>query len=94
MNGTLGNHQPDDYGFQTSSKLAQLADPPPARRWVFIEGHPDSNDNHRFALSASTDRWIEWPASYHDGACRLSFADGHWEKKKWQDPQLKQPVLF
>ena len=29
--------------------------------------------------------WIDLPASYHNGACGFSFADGHAEIKKWAD---------
>jgi prepilin-type N-terminal cleavage/methylation domain-containing protein len=94
MNGTLGNYNADAYGFRTVRKLTQVTDPPPARCWVFIEPHPDSIDNHRFALWANQDVWGELPASSHSGACRLAFADGHSEMKKWRDPAVMQPVLF
>ena len=29
--------------------------------------------------------WVDLPASYHNGACGFSFADGHAEIKKWLD---------
>ncbi len=32
--------------------------------------------------------WIDGPAVYHDGACGLSFCDGHAEIKKWRDSYL------
>jgi prepilin-type processing-associated H-X9-DG protein len=35
---------------------------------------------------------VDYPASYHNGAAGLSFADGHSEIKKWLDPRTK-PVL-
>jgi prepilin-type N-terminal cleavage/methylation domain-containing protein/prepilin-type processing-associated H-X9-DG protein len=39
--------------------------------------------------------WIDVPASYHNGAGGLSFADGHAEIKKWRDPTvLKRSPLF
>jgi prepilin-type N-terminal cleavage/methylation domain-containing protein/prepilin-type processing-associated H-X9-DG protein len=39
--------------------------------------------------------WIDIPASYHNGAGGLSFADGHAEIKKWRDPAvLKDQYLF
>jgi len=30
--------------------------------------------------------WEHLPASYHNGACGFTFADGHSEIKKWLDP--------
>ena len=38
---------------------------------------------------ASTARMIDFPASYHNGAAELPFADGHAEIKKWQDPRTR-----
>jgi prepilin-type processing-associated H-X9-DG protein len=35
----------------------------------------------------------DFPASYHNGAGGLSFADGHAEIKKWLDPRTKPKVL-
>ena len=35
---------------------------------------------------------IDVPASYHNGAGGLSFADGHAEIHKWLDPRTKTPV--
>jgi len=35
---------------------------------------------------------IDVPASYHNGAGGLSFADGHAEIHKWMDPRTRQPI--
>jgi len=37
--------------------------------------------------------WDDTPASYHNGACGFSFADGHGEIKKWVDQNTKAPIL-
>ena len=42
-----------------------------------MPGYPD----------AATTRIIDYPASYHNGAGGISFADGHAEIKKWVDPR-------
>jgi prepilin-type processing-associated H-X9-DG protein len=34
----------------------------------------------------------DFPASYHNGAGGLSFADGHAEIRKWKDPRTMPPV--
>jgi len=35
---------------------------------------------------------IDVPASYHNEAGGLGFADGHAEIHKWLDPRTKQPI--
>ena len=37
-------------------------------------------------------RLVNFPASYHNGAGGLSFADGHAEIHKWLDPRTKIKV--
>ncbi|MGB1520827.1 MAG: hypothetical protein ACPHDL_11920, partial [Limisphaerales bacterium] len=32
-------------------------------------------------------------ANYHNGACGFSFADGHSEIKKWQDPDTLSKTI-
>ena len=39
-------------------------------------------------------RIIDYPASYHNGACGITFADGHAEIHKWRDPRTIKPVKF
>jgi prepilin-type processing-associated H-X9-DG protein len=41
---------------------------------------------------AAAARIIDYPASYHNGAGGLSFADGHAEIRKWVDPRSKPKV--
>jgi len=39
-------------------------------------------------------RIIDVPASYHNGACGISFSDGHAEIKKWRDARTQVPVHY
>jgi len=39
-------------------------------------------------------RIIDFPASYHNGAAGISFADGHAEIKKWIDQRTRPPVRY
>jgi prepilin-type processing-associated H-X9-DG protein len=39
-------------------------------------------------------RIIDFPASYHNGAGGISFADGHAEIRKWVDPRTRAPVKY
>jgi len=36
--------------------------------------------------------WVDTPASYHDGAVMLSFADGHVETHKWLEGSTLGPI--
>jgi len=36
--------------------------------------------------------WIDFPASYHNGSDRFSFADGHVESHRWLEPTTSVPL--
>jgi prepilin-type processing-associated H-X9-DG protein len=40
----------------------------------------------------SAANWVELPASTHEGAAGMSFADGHSEIKQWKDANTQAPV--
>jgi prepilin-type N-terminal cleavage/methylation domain-containing protein/prepilin-type processing-associated H-X9-DG protein len=65
----------------------------PSLRFVFMDEHPDGINAGGFAnmmvVVPDNTRIIDYPASYHDGACGISFADGHAETHKWRDPRTK-----
>jgi prepilin-type processing-associated H-X9-DG protein len=44
--------------------------------------------------SPAAARIVDFPASYHNGAAGISFADGHTEIKKWVDGRTKPPVRY
>jgi prepilin-type processing-associated H-X9-DG protein len=68
----------------------------PSMRFVFLDEHPDSINAGGFAnmmvVSPPSARIIDYPASYHAGACGISFADGHAEIRKWRDPRTRAPI--
>lgn len=80
----------DDVNAQPAiSKLSQFLDPGPARTFVFADEHEGSIDNGSiFVFAPPRYIWINWPAIRHNGAGALSFADGHVQRKKWQDGAL------
>ncbi len=103
MNGFVGGTvEKDVYGYTTYRMYLKESDfvrPGPAMTWVFVDEHPDSiNDEligmHMPAASAwpSATTWDDVPASYHNGACGFSFADGHGEIKKWLDAETKAGI--
>jgi len=79
-------------------KSSDFIPPGPSQLWVLIDEHPDSINAGGFANmmveNAGSARIIDYPASYHNRAGGLSFADGHAEIKKWVDPRTVVPVRF
>jgi prepilin-type N-terminal cleavage/methylation domain-containing protein len=68
-----------------------------ANFWVFIDEHPDSiNDGYFLNDPGGTGNgsWVDLPASYHCGACGLSFADGHAAIHKWKSNSTIIPVKY
>jgi prepilin-type N-terminal cleavage/methylation domain-containing protein/prepilin-type processing-associated H-X9-DG protein len=62
--------------------------PNPDNFFVTLDEHPDSINDGYFTVDAhyppAQGEWNDLPASYHDGACGFSFADGHAEIHKWR----------
>ena len=50
---------------------------------VCMDGYPDQPAQYKF---------YDLPGSYHARACGFSFADGHAELKKWQDPRTTPSI--
>jgi prepilin-type N-terminal cleavage/methylation domain-containing protein/prepilin-type processing-associated H-X9-DG protein len=73
-------------------KMTDIDRPGPSMAWVFVDHHPDSINDPFFSVHMGRDSWDDLPASYHNGACGFSFADGHSEIKKWRDGNTIQPV--
>lgn len=101
MGGPGGWLQPPGYNeaqkkYKVYIKSSDLHVPGPSQLYVLLDEHPDSINAGGFANmmveSLPAARIIDFPASYHNGAAGLSFADGHAEIKKWRDPRTKPPV--
>lgn len=57
----------------------------PSERFVLIDENPFSINDGMFVCDPNAAGWVDIPASYHNSAGGLSFADGHAEIKKWHD---------
>ena len=55
--------------------------------WVTIDENPASINDGWFVHESLTS-FVDYPASYHNDAGGLSFADGHSEIKKWRSPAI------
>jgi len=64
----------------------------PTRIFVFLDEHPDSINDGYFLNKPDQLEWVDLPASYHNGAGTLSFADGHIEIHRWLYPSTKRPA--
>jgi prepilin-type processing-associated H-X9-DG protein len=57
----------------------------PSDTWVTIDENPASINDGWFVVDPNSGTWVDIPATYHNGAGGLSFADGHSEIKRWRD---------
>jgi prepilin-type processing-associated H-X9-DG protein len=101
MSQTFGNGSWLPSGtYRTYAKESDLDAQGPSMVWVLLDEHPDSINDAAFAVqmvkpdNLSTARIIDFPASYHNGACGFSFADGHSEIRKWVDPRTIAPAKY
>jgi prepilin-type N-terminal cleavage/methylation domain-containing protein len=90
----------DTASYKLYFKQTELADPGPAKVFVFLDMRPDSIDIGNFAPRMSG--WPNQPAlygfydlpgCYHNLACGFSFADGHSETHRWRDGRTTPPLL-
>jgi prepilin-type N-terminal cleavage/methylation domain-containing protein len=90
----------DTASYKLYFKQTELADPGPAKVFVFLDMRPDSIDIGNFAPRMSG--WPNQPAQYgfydlpgfyHHFANGFSFADGHSETHRWRDVRTTPPLL-
>jgi prepilin-type processing-associated H-X9-DG protein len=73
--------------------LKQSQVPSPSKTWLTIDEHPDSINDGYFLNNPDASNWQDVPASYHNGACGFSFADGHAEIRRWLSGTSKYPAV-
>jgi hypothetical protein len=80
--------------YRCYNKMSDIMSPGPADLWVFTDEHPDSINDGWLIIDPTT--LIQWgndlPGSYHNHANSLTFADGHSELHRWQEPTTSAPV--
>jgi prepilin-type N-terminal cleavage/methylation domain-containing protein/prepilin-type processing-associated H-X9-DG protein len=88
-----GGYNESQKRYKVYQKLSDIVEPGPASLYVLLDEHPDSINAGGFANqmveSEGAARIIDYPASYHNGAAGISFADGHAEIRKWVDARTK-----
>ncbi|HZR16627.1 MAG TPA: prepilin-type N-terminal cleavage/methylation domain-containing protein [Verrucomicrobiae bacterium] len=88
---TMSVWHPDLLAYNKESDILR---PSPSDLFVVVDEHPDSIDDG-WLLIDPTQRTAwgnDLPASYHNGACGFSFADGHSEIHKWREATTCAPV--
>jgi prepilin-type N-terminal cleavage/methylation domain-containing protein/prepilin-type processing-associated H-X9-DG protein len=105
--GTTNPNDPSGYWgsqWRVYRKMGDMNDPGPAGTFVILDERETSINDAFFVVdmtgypnvdgkgNPTGTRMPDEPASYHNGAGGLSFADGHSEVHKWQDPWTRRPV--
>jgi prepilin-type N-terminal cleavage/methylation domain-containing protein/prepilin-type processing-associated H-X9-DG protein len=93
--GGWGLNAPKSVVFR---KLSSMNSPGPAMTFVILDERWDSINDPYWVVqmdgypNAATTYIVDYPASYHGGACGFAFADGHSEIHKWKDPRTTPPL--
>ena len=84
--------------WRTYGKLTDITLPAPCQLWVVVDEHPDSINDGGLGVECSKTnaeaRIVDYPASFHAGACGFAFADGHSEIHRWKDARTMPPVMY
>jgi len=87
--------------WRSYGKLSEIVKP--SKTILFVDEHPDSINDAAFAIACRNNqpsdsralaRIIDFPASYHNGACGFSFTDGHSEIHRWRGATIKAPISY
>lgn len=87
-----GTYNANQTTWMTYKKLSEMNRPGPANLWLMMDEHTDSINDSSMATPALPGYIVDYPASYHNGAGGVAFADGHSEIHKWKDARTKPPV--
>ena len=87
MDHGINLNNPDYVQFLKPSDITH-----PDAIFVFLDEHPDSINDGYFLNRADDLEWVDLPASYHDGAAAVTFADGHGELHRWQCATTRRPA--
>jgi prepilin-type N-terminal cleavage/methylation domain-containing protein/prepilin-type processing-associated H-X9-DG protein len=64
----------------------------PSETWVTIDENPRSINDGWFVCDPRASAWVDIPATYHNKAGGLAYADGHAEIKSWKDNGILKPT--
>jgi prepilin-type processing-associated H-X9-DG protein len=92
-------------GFRVYMNMSDLVEPGPSMTWLFMDEREDSINDGELVVGMSgypdqPSQWmlVDYPASYHNRAAGIAFADGHGQIKRWVDrrttPELRASQLI
>ena len=95
----MGSRQPDRGPYRVFLKMHQIIGPSPSEAMVLLDEREDSINDGYFAVDMTgfpknpkAMKLVDYPASYHNNAAGIAFADGHSEIHKWLDPRTVPPL--
>ena len=74
---------PPRHNFRRSADILRAAE-----TWVTLDENPTSINDGWFVCAPDNANWVDIPATYHNGANGIAYADGHSEIKRWRDPAI------
>ena len=99
MNAWLGPWTPmwnSSANGRVFSKESDLVVMGAVNTWLFIDENPYSVNDGYFAeypppgpTTGANLYWVDYPATYHNGAGGMAFCDGHAQIRKWMDPVVR-----
>jgi prepilin-type N-terminal cleavage/methylation domain-containing protein/prepilin-type processing-associated H-X9-DG protein len=94
MNSLVGNPliNPNRFNPTWLQFLKVTEFPGPTKFYVFVEEHPDTINDGYFMNRWDEIKWGNLPASWHNGAANMSWADGHLERHRWMADTVRPPV--
>ena len=92
-------------GWKTFAKLSEITTPAPSKAIVLLDEREDSINDGYFVIDMTgypsnpkSAMIVDYPASYHNKAAGIAFADGHSEIHRWLDrrtvPAIKKGQLL
>jgi prepilin-type processing-associated H-X9-DG protein len=69
-------------------KESDMSVPGSANLWVLIDENPTGINDGSFICDPDIQKWIDYPAYYHNNAGGIAFGDGHAEIHRWRDPAV------
>jgi prepilin-type N-terminal cleavage/methylation domain-containing protein/prepilin-type processing-associated H-X9-DG protein len=96
MNGQMGaanGFSNPNSGWRQYTYEYDLTCPAPSDAFIFCDEHPGSLNDGYIQGNLNTPSFPDVPASYLEGGCGFSFADGHAEIHKWRTQTLLIPVV-
>jgi prepilin-type N-terminal cleavage/methylation domain-containing protein/prepilin-type processing-associated H-X9-DG protein len=92
LDGTHNYSQSKCYSYGSMNSFLR---PGPANTFVFVDEDAKSLNDGGFGtvgpLNPFVYKMVDWPGTYHNGACGFAFADGHSEIHKWVDSRTFIP---